>query len=313
MKLKFSILLLSAAGILFSSCEPRDSKITRPDNRVGATGAPGAGVQANGERDNYKYIALLADRQVEVVELFRVLTDAQYATEKKIAIEDIEVVGVKLKKISIKTELKSAHHEAVRDVVLQVSVTNDENGQIKKIVANEIKEKLSFEKVVKVDAKSDLSLKNRSKRIVIEKAEDGSWNASIELQEQINVKAGKTLMMNAVKFNFAAIDANQDVFKVSNVKMNHERAGVDASDFEMVSDANTTMTIELRTADKCASISGVLDLDSTIKKKDNSGPVYERTLTYDKSSVQMKSGKDIYALPALDCESRLPVDLRKIL
>jgi hypothetical protein len=320
MKLKFSILSIFAAGVLFSSCEPRDTKITRPDTRVNPNGGPSTpGVQINGERDNYKYIAMIADRQVEAIELLRAVTDAQFAQAKNIVIEEGPEIaaGVKTKKVSTKVVLKDAkQNESTRDVALSVVVTADENGQVKKIEASEIKEKLSFEKAVKVDvktaAKIDLSLKNKSKRIRIEKADDASWNVSVELQEQINVKTGKTLMLNAVKFNFAAVDANQDVFKISNVKMNHERYGVDASDFEMVSDANTTMTVELRTADKCVTVSGVLDLDSTIRKKDNSGPVYERTLTYDQSSVSVKSGKDSYTLPALDCDARPSVDLRKI-
>jgi hypothetical protein len=313
MKLKYSILSLFSAAVLFSSCEPRDNKITRPDNRVGANNAPGT--QANGEKDNYKYIALLAERQVEAVELFRVLTDEKYveARSASVKVEDTEVDGAKLKRVVIKSDLKNEKHQSVRDLELTVTLTKDENGQLQKIKAVHAAGKLPFEKTVKLTSKTDLSLKNISKTIVIEKTEDGSWKAIASLLEEINVKAGKTFMINEVNFKFTAVDGNQDVFKVSEVTMRHSRWGLDFSNFEMVSDAGTTMEIQTRTLDKCSSISGVLELDSTILKKDQSGPVYERTLTYSADEVTIKSGNTSPKLPILECEVRPTVDLGKIL
>lgn len=309
MKLKLSILSLSVLAVLTTACEPRDQKITRPDTRV--NGQQGGGTfQADGKQDNYRYIAMLAERQVEAIELFRAITDAEYATAKNVVTKDIEIDGMKFKKVSLKSVLKNDRYETTRDLVLAVKLTTDEQGQLQAISAQEIKSQLSFEKVLKVDTKTDVSIKNKEKRILIQAAADQSWNVAIQQQDEINVKSGKTLMTNAVRFNFVAVNGNAEVFKIQNVQMNHSRYGVQYGDFNMQSD-ESTMTVEVSTAQQCTSISGVLHLNSIEMKNDK--PLYDRTLTYNQSAIDIKAGHLTIPVPAAACEERLSVDLRKVL
>lgn len=307
MKLKFSILSISALALLIIACEPRDGKLSRVDTRANANGAP-AGTQA----DNYKYIGILADRQVEVIELFRALTDEAYAKGKEIVVEDVEIKGVKVKKVTAKLDLKNDKYETTRKLIMQANLSSDANGKLQSIDAKEVETELSFEKVLKRGV-GDISLNNKLKRIFIQRAENfDSWNAKVEQLDQVNVKAGKSMMLNTIEFSFAAIDGNQDVFKITDVRMTHLRSGLQIGDFSLRSKETTTMTVEMRTADKCSSISGILHLVSLELNKEKL-PTYERILTYDKSEVIMKAGNDTFTLTAPDCESRLTVDLRKIL
>ncbi len=314
MKLKFSIVSILAAGVLFSSCEPRDNKITRPDTRVNPTGGPAGAT--DGKADNYKYIAMLADRQVEAIELFRAITDEQFAAAKNMILEDVEVDGIKLKKISTKSNLKSEKFETTRDSNLLVQLVTDENGKLQQILAKESQAQLSFEKVVKLSNKTDISVKNKLKNLVIANLGNDSWHVSLTSSDEINLKIGKSLMMNVLKFTFSPVDAALDTFNVKNVEMIHMRSGALVGDFSMKSDAATTMVVAAKTAEKCTSVSGVLHLNSieTKKNKDNSlSPLYDRTLTYTDSTVLIKAGKDDFPLPAAECENRLSVDLGKLL
>ena len=315
MKLKFSILSILAAGVLFSSCEPRDTKITRPDTRVNPTGGP-AGSPTDGKADNYKYIAVLADRQVEAIELFRAVTDEQFAAAKNITLEDVEIEGSKYKKISAKSTLKSEKLETTRDTALLAQLVVDENGKLQQIVAKESQAQLTFEKAVKLANNTDISVKNKLKSLVMTNLGNDSWRVSLTSSDEINLKIGKSIMMNVLKFTFTPTDAVADTFNVKDVEMVHMRSGALVGDFSMKSDAATTMVVAAKTAEKCTSVSGVLHLNSfeTKKNKDNSlSPLYDRTLAYENSDVVVTAGKDKFPLPAAECENRLSVDLGKLL
>jgi hypothetical protein len=309
-----SILSILAAGVLFSSCEPRDSKITRPDTRVNPTGGPAG--QTDGKADNYKYMAVLADRQVEAIELFRAVTDEQFAAAKKILLEDVEVDGIKYKKISAKvSNLKSEKLETTRDSALLVQLVVDANGKLQQIVAKESQAQLTYEKAVKLAGNTDISVKNKLKSLVIANLGNESWHVSLTSSDEINLKIGKSIMMNVLKFVFTP-DAISEVFSIRNVEMVHMRSGALVGDFSLKSDAATTMAVTMKTAEQCSSVSGVLHLNSfeTKKNKDNSlSPLYDRTLTYNNSDVVIQAGKDTIPLKATECENRLSVDLGKLL
>lgn len=315
MKLKSSILSLSAAALLFSACEPRDQKITRPDNRVGANGSPAA--QTDGKAENYKYIATLAERQVEAIELFRALTDAQFVTEKNVHIEDTEVNGAKLKKVSFQADLSSGKWKIKKTTVLLADVSFDENGKLKKIVAQAVSSQPSKESVIDTERQLDISLSNSMKNISIENAGNDSWNVNLVSRDDINLKIGKSTMLNILKFSFSATAPDSNIFAIKNIEMTHMRSGTLVGDFALKSDdAKTTMTVETKTGEKCSTVSGVLQLSSLETKKNKDGSqasLYERTLTYDSSGVTVKAGKDDLSLSTAECENRLSVDLRKLL
>lgn len=315
MKLKFSILSILAAGLLFSSCEPRDNKITRPDTRANPNSGPTG--QTDGKADNYKFMAVLADRQVEILELFRAVTDEQFAAAKNIVVEEIEVDGQKLKKISAKVlNLKSEKFENTRDAALLVQLIVDADGKLQQIVAKESQAQLTYEKAVKLANNTDVSVKNKLKSLVVSNLGNDSWQASLTSSDEVNLKIGKSVMMNVLKFSFTATDAALDTFTIKDVEMVHMRSGTLVGDFSLKSDAATTMVVSIKTADKCSSVSGVLHLNSfeTKKSKDNSlAPLYDRTLTYNTSEVVVNAGKDTFSLPVAECENRLSVDLGKLL
>lgn len=300
MKLKSSVFSLLAAVVLLSSCEPRDQKITRPDTRANPNGGPAA--QSNGEKENYKYVALLAERQVEAIELFRAVIDADFVNAQNIAVRE---VAPNRKEISFKNETA----QAKRDLVLVVDLSFDENKQLNRIIA-QAEVQMPFEK----SNKAEISLQTKRKKIEMVRSADGVWLVELAQMDQINVKAGKSTMSNLLKFQFASVEGNPDLFKIQSIELQHVRDnGGPGSSFDMKSNEQTDLTIEMKAGEKCTNISGVLGLNSVEIKKDKSGPLYQRKLTYKNSNLIIEAGKDLIDLPAAVCEERLPVDISKIL
>ncbi len=297
-------------GLLFS-CAPKDQKLNRPI--VPAKDGPNATVSfADSKADNYRHLAVLVERQSEVIQLFKVLTDSDYAAKKMFKVEDVEINSVHYKNISAQIENFSPLNSITNRVSLRAIVLFDENKNIQTFVISEILENLSFQSIVKIQDKSDLILKNKTKKIIIDKSlTDDSYNASYYSIDEANIKAGKTLLLNSFKFNFSKVkDVETDSYKINFLEeINHSRYGVQTADFLMqATQINLISTIN----DKCVSLSGHLALSSKELDKTGNNPLYTRDLTFNDSSLILKAGLDTYNLKGAPCSERPVVDLTRL-
>lgn len=296
---------VSALIILFiCSCAPKDQKIVRPDTRVNPTGTSSP---TEAKADNYKYLAVLLDRQSEVLQLYKILTNAEYAVHNSYKVEDFEFNFVKFKKISAQVNSLSSQIAVKSNVSLLAQVTSDEKGNLQQILITENKEVPSTESATKED-KSNIVLKNNSKKILIEKSKtDQSFNVTVDQNDELNAKAGKSFQLNTLKFNFSE---NADVYKINSVEVKHNRYGVQTMDFSMKSAEGSDLQIQL--TDQCVSLTGQLVLNSIEVDKVKNAPLYVRKLNYKDSSLILVAGNDTYDLKAASCAERPVVDISRL-
>jgi hypothetical protein len=255
---------------------------------------------------------VLVDRSVEAIHFFKILTNPTYAAKKAVKSENTQRGAEQRLTLEFKVE-KNEKLVVNNQLSLLALVQLAEDQTLQKITITENKDSLSTEAMVRADS-ANITLKNVTRRMTIEKsAVENQFDVVIELADEINLKAGKSLALATVQFSFKPVaDILGDDFQIMNLKMSHQRAGVQVADFAMQSGENTLVA---NINENCASISGAVKLNSIALKNDKSGPLYYSEISYaSDSAVSVKnSGKDVFNSPAAVCSERALVDISKLL
>ncbi|MBC7421285.1 MAG: hypothetical protein H7328_11205 [Bdellovibrio sp.] len=299
--MKSALLLSPFLAISFLvACAPKDSKIERPDPRVGTAG----GLSVNSQYDSNKHLMVLLDRQVEAIQLFKAVIDADYAKEKGFVFEDLTVNKLTVKKLKLDSKkFKDGMLDQISNLSVIVEVVRNEDQSVKSVSLKEadlVEEKVIF-------GGNDIVLKNKRKEIMIIKAEAANtYDVTLKLVDELNSKPGKSISLNDAQFQFS-LNGNE-AFIIS-ATLQHNRYGVQTGDMAMQT-ASSTVSVRLDGA--CVSVNGVMKLESLVINAKTGKPAYVRTATYNDSSVVLNAGKDTLSSAANACESRPVVDLKKL-
>ncbi len=307
MSIRNFLISLTVFSIL-ASCAPKDQKIAKPDSKASPAGTISA---PSGNADNYKYMAILLDRQMEVLQLFKILTTPEFALQKGFKVEDIEINTVKFKKITAHLTSSSEKLTFVKDISLLAQVISDESGKILKISIVEDANLPSSESVTKTADNLKLFIKNKTTRLQIERSKtDDSVSATLDTVDQVEIKTAKSINVNFLKFNFTSIATDSgERFKINSIELNHSRYG--AADFSLKSTDKLDLIVQVDPL--CTSVTGSLVLNSVEVDEIKKTPPYSRDLKYQDSSLILKAGTDTYDLKAAPCAERPIVDIGKLL
>ena len=307
--MKSALILSPILAISFLvSCAPKDSKLVPPGQE--STTSLG-GKASNSQFESNKHLMLLLDRQVEAIHLFKAVIDADYAQKKNLKIEDIASPGTGLKKISSDSiRYKSGAQEQVSQVNFIVQIDRNANQEISMItIRNNTSEKAIEESISLSEASStpELILKNKSKEIIIKKSSEvGVFDVSVKLIDESNSILGKGIALNDSTFQFSLSENNA---LITSMTVQHNRYGSENGDMAMKS-AQSTLTINLGA--NCTSVNGSVTLEAVALNEKTKKPLYVRTANYSDSSISLAAGKDILSFPAIACDSRPVVDLKKL-
>ncbi len=294
------LLSVLSTSILLSACSPRDNKVTKPGSpTVNAAGLPAV----DPKFENYKYVAVLVERQIEVLEIFKALSNETFSVSRGITLAPGKIVT-------------NANNQSgvTRVISLDSEVTKDEAGNVTKIVLTQNNAETSFENAVSGERK--IELKNESKNISIIKNSAGNFDVVYKSVNNLNsVSTGQAYMIETLKFNFSVVDAGFENFKIHATELSHVRIGsaVNANT-AMKSSGDLDLNIEMKNAEKCSSITGAFKLDAIETKTAKDGkiaPLYSNVFTYTATEVKIVAGKAL-SLPMLPCDVRPTVDLSKL-
>ncbi len=288
---------LISMTFLFSACNPRDNKVVKP----GTTGTTVNGASLPDPKyENYKYVTVLAERQVEILEIYKALSDESFRLNRgmKTTADEIVTENINLSGVTRKMSLLS-------------KLTYDRDGKLQKITLSQNNEHASSEKVV---GSKTIEIQNDMKNIMIESNSNGSFDVTyVSLDRLMYGSAPESTMVERLKFNFTA-DATLEQFVIHSVEVHHLRGPLSGSNTDLKTSATEglNLIIKIPSAEKCATIDGVLKLESIEMNKDRTAPAYTNVLSYTKSGVGVEAGKK-FIFPALDCDIRPTVDLTKLL
>ncbi len=288
----FSILLTS---IFLSSCAPKDTPLAKP-----------GGSNANANAESNKHLLYLIDRQAEAIHLFKAVIDSEYAQKQKLNVEDVVVAGMPMKKLSSPArDFKAGNqvHKSETNLLLQIEKADDQTVSGARFSENPEGpiNRDTFE-----DGSKNITVKNKSKTITIKKLADGKYSAFMRHIDESNTVAGKSILINESQFTFSLVEARAEILEMT---VKHNRYGSQTADLDMKS-KSSSIKVDLK-AD-CVSISGALQLESVMLRKDKT-PVYDKSLDFTDSSVRGIANRDVIEQAAAECASRPVVDLKKLL
>lgn len=292
------ILSLISLSLLIFSCEPKDQKLVRPALPSNPT-SQGA---ADGKYDNYKYVSVLIDREVEALHLLKALTNPEYAAAHGLKFQDmilsseliVSKIGEKTQttQINYLVQLELNQDQSLRSVILTENSTN------------QMKEFLQL----KMDSKSpELEITNTRKMIVIKKLEaDSQYLVTVTTSDFLKMLGVSGFAENTAKFIATALKENGD-FAINEMILSHFRGGVPAANFAMKTKASS-LVISLN---ECSNLNGTLSLES-VELNAKSLPLYANNFKYTNSKVEVEAGKTKATFEAGDCSTRPIVELRKL-
>lgn len=292
------ISLISLSFLVFS-CEPKDQKLARP---ALPTNPSVQGADANAKYDNYKYVLLLIDREVEALHLLKAVTNPEYAAAKGFKVEGnrLSSEAVVLKNGEVTQSVKMSY-------LVQLDLNDDQT--VKSIILTEDKNSPIEETLqLKADSKNpELTMKNTSKMVVFQKLEaEGQYLVTVTASDTLNLLGVSGFTENTAKFIATALKENGD-FAISNMSVSHFRGGIPASNFAMKTKSSSLVL----TLGECSSLSGALSLES-VELSAKSLPLYANDFKYTNSKVEVTAGKTKVAIEPNECSTRPVVDLKKI-
>ncbi len=300
------------ALVLLTACTPKDQKLERANNKLNQSALPGG--QVDGRNDDYKHMLVLLDRSTEALNLFKVLTNKDYADQNAFTIEDSSANGENLKKISHISDKTSASISLESKMNFMAKVDLTDSNTIKKIVISDIPGTHSTDTLT-LNGNSKFLFTNTLKQMTFTKTEaENQFTVEVLTNDELASDiTGKSLSASRLAFNMKILDPETaESFEITKISLSQSRYGVQFSEFSLLSDEVSRLVIQLNVNKQCSSLNGNLKLLSVKLNKDNK-PAYSREMKYTDSSVLIKLGKDPYDIKAADCPERNFVDLTKIL
>lgn len=313
---KFGLLVVASQLALFS-CAPKDDKLVKPAV-VGVQSVPAS-------EDAVKMLFISLDRQVEALHYLKVALNSDFASSRKITLEDVAPGAKKLSanpdKLDTGDYLQTAPSNLLATVVMSDDKTTVKTVRIQDN-GNGLTEQALFPKANNPKNESVLSAKNIQKQITVDKLTtkdkdgnevvvDGKYAIEISAYDETNAKVGgngfsNTFSKFTIFWDGKVESLNQDI-KITSALLGQNKYGV--TKFTAKSTEDSTLTVSL--GELCASLNGSIKLTSTAKpaKGQSANEVYSVNVVDSSISVVGKS----VSFQAAACASRPLVDIRKLL
>jgi hypothetical protein len=300
MSFKLGLIFISANLFLFS-CAPKDEKLNRPD-----TGAARA-LAAPGSEDAIKMLFISFDREVEALHYLKATLNADYATQKKLTVEDVSATVKKLSYESVDSKGLPMQN------IVQASIELNDDKTVKSVIIQKLfDKKISEKKISETSSVKELSslisITPASTKVNnVDTITPGYYYVESTSIAEVNSKEGGNVSSNTfANFTFAWDGKPETLNNAISIKSvviaGHNKYQVIKSTAKATQD--TTLTVALD-AD-CAKMNGEVVLQTT-----NKGSPYENfKITLNDSSISV-AGKSV-SYKAADCASRPVVDLGKL-
>lgn len=303
-------------GALLSqmACQPQDKALRSPGSGNNGGNTPNGRPAVNSREDSNKQVLLMVDRISEAVLLLQAVLDPEFQKQAG----TITAQGVSSDEFTIQNSQKIVDGDRLTqsEQMHTVQIKFDEQGQIQKVELVSSEEKPKFENFSDKKTKQSVALKNAQLKIVaVRNPDTKSLSVSIKTIDEINLKVGKSLSINEIKFvvDPVVISSNGvlNLFDVSQIYLKQNRVGASTDEFEMLSVDSKLSLMFAKSESVCAEVQGHVKLDSVAQK--NGKPIYSRDLILEGLSGAISSGPNKTSVSIQPCSHRPLVDLSKLL